>query len=86
MKYNVHIYGVVRAKVVGVEAESQQDAIKKVEDIDLDAVFTRRASEIPCTVACVEFADDVESYLVDEEGDPEHMKTREYDKFGEPKE
>ena len=32
MKCNVHIYAIVRVKVLGVEANSQEEAIKSVRD------------------------------------------------------
>ena len=40
MKYEVHIYAIVRVKVVDVEAESQQEAIRNAEArCDLYALF-----------------------------------------------
>ena len=42
MKYNVHIYAIVRVKVLGVEANSQEEAIKRVHDhVNLNDLLNR---------------------------------------------
>jgi hypothetical protein len=68
MLYDVHMYPVVRITVKGVEAESQLDAIRKANaNIDLYQA-----------VCEAEYAEDVTGYLVDEHGDPDHLRTRCY--------
>jgi hypothetical protein len=69
MKYRVHIYAVVRVPVE-VEAKSQQGAIQKaVRYTDLEYDFKQG-----------EYADDIESFVVDEIGDKDYLNTKSYDK------
>ena len=80
MKYEVHIYAIVRVKVVDVEAESQQEAIRNAEArCDLYALFQQNDRE-PNT----EYAEDIDGFLVDEVGDEEHEHSRWYDKHAIP--
>lgn len=82
MKYAVHIMAIVRVKMPGVEADSQEDAIKKAEAaVDLNFLGS---PYLPQNVEHVEYADDIDGYHVDEEGDPEHERSRWYDKHGVP--
>ncbi len=68
MKYTVHLYPIVMVKVEGVEAESQVEAIKKAEmQTDLNALFAG-------------YADDIDCFHVDEEGDTEYANSQWYDK------
>ena len=80
MKYDVHIFAVVRVKVAGIVAESQTKAIQKAEDsVDLYRLFDNpRASAVEAT----EFADDITHYLVDEVGDSMHERSRFYNADG----
>ena len=74
-KYNVHAYAVVRVPIKDVEAGSQKEAIDKVADeTDFYALLGR---------GDMEFAEDFDSFLVDEVGDEEYKKSRWYDKHGE---
>ena len=68
MKYNVHIFAVVRISVPSVEADSQEDACRKaVANTNLyDAVKW----------ADTEYAEDVIEYSVDVEGDMEYQHSR----------
>lgn len=73
MKYNVHIYPIVHIKVEGIEADSQEEAVKKAQDIvDLNHTNFGDAT----------YAEDIDGFFVDEEGDPEYIKSRFYDGDG----
>ncbi len=68
MKYNVHLFPIVRVKVHGVEADSQEEAIKKAEDsTDFNDLFNKAPD--------IEYAEEVAYYLVDEVGDEEYERT-----------
>lgn len=74
MKYNVHIYAVVRIKYVNVEAGTMEDAIKNALDMaDLERDWRTASPDY------AEFADDVTGYLVDEVGDDEFEHTVAFD-------
>jgi len=76
-RYDVHIYPIVRVKVSGVEADNQVEAIKKAEQIiDLHSLLDRDDE--------IEYAEDIDCFLVDEEGDEEYQKSRWYDKQYRP--
>jgi glyceraldehyde-3-phosphate dehydrogenase/erythrose-4-phosphate dehydrogenase len=76
-KFHVHLYPVVCVTVRDVEAESQVEAIKKAEElVDLDKLFAGLGGP---HVASTQYADDIDSFLVDEEGDMEHTKFTWYD-------
>jgi len=77
-RYDVHIYPVVRVKVSGVEAESQVEAIRKAEEMtDFHRLFDREANGI-------EYAEDIDCFLADEDGDEEYLNSRWYDKEYRP--
>jgi len=84
MKRHVHIYAEVRIKVTSIESTSQEDAIRQANELNLAKVlnrphpFTGWGKEIDC----IEYADVVHGYLVDEEGDKEYSKSRGYDAEG----
>ena len=78
MKYDVHVYAVVRVKCPGIEAESQKDAIRKVEDVDLNRLFAN-PSLVGGNVSQVEYADEDAYFLVDEEGDDDRDRSVWYD-------
>lgn len=81
MKYDVHILAVVRVKRTGIEADSQEEAVKKAEEItDLDTLFNKGGDGDLST----EYADDIDSFHVDEENDPEYENSTWYDKNGRP--
>lgn len=77
MKYNVHVYEVVRVKVVDVEAESQVDAIKiAVDSYDPKNLFDCIQARPP--IEEIEWAEETSEYLVDEVGDTEFQNSRWY--------
>jgi hypothetical protein len=72
VKYDVHLFPIVRVKVHGVEAGSQEEAIKKAEEsTDFDNLFNKAPD--------IEYAEEVAYYLVDEVGDEEYERTRWHD-------
>ena len=78
MKYNVHVYVTVRVRVLDVEATSQEEAIKRVRDhVNLNDLMNR--SHPLSNVEDVEFVDEITGYLVDEQGDETHERSRFYD-------
>ena len=65
-RYVVHVYAVVRVPIKGVNAESPEEAVKKVdEEINLHEILDKGE---------VEYAEDVTEYLVDEVGDDGDIK------------
>jgi hypothetical protein len=89
-KYDVHIFAITRIKVCGIEADSQQQAIENTDQIDLHAYLDRNLcpsegeSALRGEVAYIEYAEDIDSYLVDEQGDGDFSLSRRYDKHGNP--
>lgn len=78
-RYHVHLYPIVRVLVRDVEADSQVEAIKKAESrVDLTRLFRHRALP-PASVASVEYADGIDGFLVDEDGDTNHERSTYYD-------
>jgi hypothetical protein len=76
-KYHVHVYAVVRVLIPNIAADSQVEAIKKAEElVDLDKLFAGLGGP---HVAYMEYADEMDGYLVDEEGDMEYTKSTYYD-------
>lgn len=68
-KYDVHIFPVVRVRIAGVEAESQEAAIRKaLASVNLEQVALHPD----------DYADDIVDYLVDEHGDSDHDRSRHY--------
>ena len=81
MKYDVHIFAIVRVKRVAVEADSQVEAIKKAEaDTDLNQLFNRGGDGDMNT----EYTDDIDCFHVDEQGDTEYENSTWYDKDYSP--
>ncbi len=73
MKYDVHIFAVVRVKVAGIDAGGQTEAIVKAEDsVDLYRLFENRGA---FGVETTEFADEISLYLVDEVGDSTYERS-----------
>jgi hypothetical protein len=69
-KYHVHVYPVVRVLVPDIEVDSPEEACQKAEQaLDLDHLFQPG----------VEYADDIDGFLVDEVGDTEHQRLTWYD-------
>jgi hypothetical protein len=85
-EYAVHVYAVVRVKIVGVRARDQIDAIRAAEAaVDLHELFRGgdrlRVGPGP-SVAEVEYADAISvdgAYLVDEADDPDYDRSQLYD-------
>jgi ribosome recycling factor len=79
--YTVHIFPIVRVTVPNVEAESQTDAIKKVDQLIDSGKIDLRAM---LDGADREYAEDLDGYHVDEVGDTEYKNSTWYDKEGRP--
>ena len=78
MKYNVHVYVIVCVKVLDIEAKNQREAIKRVHDhVNLNDLLNR--THPLSNVKHVEFGDEITGYLVDEQGDEEHERSRFYE-------
>jgi hypothetical protein len=79
MKYDVHIYAIVRVKVAGVEANTQRQAIDKAEmSIDLKALFDPRRFFLVPGVEAVEYAGAIDGYVVEEQGNARRKKIQAY--------
>ena len=73
-----HLCKQSRVKVVDVEAGSQEEAIKRVRDqVNLNDLLNR--SHQLTNVEHVEFEDEKAGYLIDEQGDDEHERSRFYE-------
>lgn len=73
MKYNVHLYPIMRVTFQGVEADSQEEAIKKAEEeFDGYALASHHGG--------VAYAEDMDGFCVDEVGDTEYTNSKWYDK------
>jgi hypothetical protein len=80
MKYDVHIFAIVRVKVAGISAESQAEAIDKAENsVDLYRILDNPGG---VGVQGTEFADGISHYLVDEVGDSTYRQSRFYEPDG----
>ena len=78
-KYHVHVYPVVRVLIKDIEADSQEEACKKAEElVDLHQLFESLRFDPP--VGYVEYADEIDGFLVDEESDVEHELSTWYEK------
>lgn len=81
MLFNVHAYAVVKVLICGIEAPSMEEAIKASEAVNLHPVLQRTffspdASAVArLDIAHFEFAEDITTYLVDEQGDLEYTKS-----------
>ena len=75
MKYTVWAFPIVRVSIE-VEAASQEEAMRKVhEETDFHALLNRHG---------VNWAESIDGFHVDEENDPEHERSRWYDKHYVP--
>jgi hypothetical protein len=76
-KFHVHLYPVVRVLIPNIVADSQLEAIKMAEElVDLNKLFH---GLVGFYVASIEYADEMDGFLVDEEGDMEHKNSTYYD-------
>mgnify|MGYP001560637090 CR=1 FL=1 len=72
-KYHVHVYPIVRVLVPNVEAENQEEACKKAELIMGESVDRNEG------MLRAEYSDDIDGFLVDEDGDLGHELSVWYD-------
>jgi hypothetical protein len=76
-KYQVHVYPAVRVLVTDIEAETPEAAMKQAEElVDLHRLFDGLGGP---HVVSLEYADDIDGFLVDVDGDPEHKLSAWYD-------
>jgi hypothetical protein len=75
-KYNVHTYRMVRIKAAGIEAESQEEAIQKAQEIGPDELNI--SSCLPDGIECIEDTQEDAYYKVDEVNDKEYEHTRDH--------
>lgn len=81
-RYHVHLYPIVRLLVRDVEAASQVEAIKKAEKlVDLHRLFCFQPDP---GIATMEYAEGIDGFLVDEDGDNEYGQSTCYDIEYEP--
>lgn len=91
MLYNVHAYAVVKVLICGVEAPTMEEAIKKSESVNLHSVLERKffspeaAAEARSAIAYFDFADEITTYLVDEQGDSDYENSEWYEADGTTK-
>ena len=69
-RYHVHVYPVFRVRVPDVEADSPEEACEKAEQAVNFAQFAHLG---------LEYADGIDGFLVDEDGDTEHQRSASYD-------
>lgn len=73
----VHVYAVVRVKLA-VEATGHRGALEQADAVLRRHGFPVRMISADKAVVEAEFAQEVTGYLVDEAGDPDHMRSRAY--------
>ncbi|MBI4446888.1 MAG: hypothetical protein HY645_13405 [Acidobacteria bacterium] len=84
-KYDVHLYAVVRLKIPDIGAETQQEAMKKADELIAPHLYDLLYAEKPIPIVeCTEYAEEIDGYLVDEIGDEEYLKSTFYNKRKEP--
>jgi hypothetical protein len=76
MKYSVKVY-LTCYQTIEVEAGDQNGAVEAAR-----AKFWEQPESIK--TRNLEFADDLQGFLVDEDGDEEHENTQFYDQYGKP--
>ena len=76
MKYSVKVY-LTCYQTIEVEAEDQNGAVEAARQ-----AFWKQPEDLK--TRNLEFADDLRGFLVDEEGDEEHINTGFYDQYGKP--
>ncbi len=86
MRFDVHIFAVVRVKVANVKAASPVKAIKKAESkVDLYRLFSSREQGgrvCGCGAAETDYADELSgrlAYLVDRVRDATYARSRRFD-------
>jgi hypothetical protein len=80
MKYSVLIKAIVDVRVDGIDAESQLQAVQRVQDINLHSLIDKdgHVRSSGRSIRYLEYSDHNAEYLVDEENDPEHERSRWY--------
>ena len=82
-KYHVHVYPVVRVLVPDIEADSQAEACQKAEAAWDWSAALRNPQVVnfnsPLNRLNLRYADKIDSFLVDEDGDAEHQRSTVYD-------
>lgn len=80
MKYSVLIKAIVNVRIDNIDADSQVEAIGKAQEINLHSLMDNDGSFhfSGRTIRFLEYSDHNAEYLVDEENDPEHEKSRWY--------
>jgi hypothetical protein len=77
-KYTVSAYPIVQVELRSVEADSQEEAIEKaIASVNFTGLF-RSARTADVSVGSVEWCEDFEQFLVDEEGDSDYVKSKWY--------
>lgn len=90
MKYSVLAKRVVNVRIDNIEADSQTDAIKAIEDVPYHLLFPQREhpnidliaqhnpdGSLP-SIRYIEDGEETAEYLVDEEGDEDFARSRWY--------
>lgn len=77
MKYNVHLFPIMRVTMRNIEANSQEEAIEKAEQGFDGSALARGHGD-------VEYAEDMDCFHVDEVGDDAYSKSVWYDKNSVP--
>jgi hypothetical protein len=90
--YNVHVYGICRVKVFNVNAANQHDATQKAYDAAVP-VFQELPEDCPgddsppmgdCDAVFAGYSEEINGFLVDEQGDDQYVNSRDYDAQGQP--
>lgn len=78
-KYDVHLFPILRVKIVDIEAASQVEAIQKAA-----AQWNSFSNEPPSIehVEAAEYAEEISYFLVDDVGDEEHQNSQFYEADG----
>jgi hypothetical protein len=84
VKRDVHLYALVRVKVVGIESDSYDEAMEKASALDLHALLDSSAPGAfvlnnGLVVNHVAYAEEISGYLVDEPGEDDGVA---YDMHG----
>ena len=83
MKYNAHLYALVRIKVTDIEADSQLEAIEKAEPIAGEFAHKHLSGDVRLfdQVENFEFVEEFAYALVDEQGDESYENSGFYESF-----
>jgi len=88
MKHNVHVFAVVRLKLVGIKAVSHKQAVRKAARRLWNTLYQTFSNanlrKLPAGVTDVEFGEELTHFLVDEEGDAEFARSTWHEDGGQP--